>query len=660
MAAHPTRPHLLRTGTTELYLQGVNTRLAPGDPVAVVDAARADAPVGASAVSERWDLRFVAAAEARPAEGHTLVTLDRGLGDEHTPPAEVDVRVFTFRERGGLFGWNAPDARMMSEDVRNNPDLVVNQAQWAGFSFAADRARLQIDPRAVDLDREYAPVVEGGWVCLRSSTQVELYRVTQVNPAARTDFSQSSRITRVFVDNLEHLDDFGRRNTSVLLGSEELPVAEAPNPEPVSGSEVELAAHPEAPLPPARVVLVTGAREDGGQVQVIQTTVAAWDDTGVRPVVTFTDELPELHRTSVRVHANVVAATHGGTVADEVLGSGDAGRAHQRFRLGHQPLTWVPALPGGAAGTLELRVDGLRWEQVATLHAAGPLDRVYTLQRDHDGSTVVGFGDGTHGARLPTGVENVRGTYRKGIGLAGQVAAGQLSLPQTPPPGLEAVTNPAAAGGAADPDAAQDIRRLAPRTVLTLDRLVSVQDYEDYAAAFPGVGKARAVELWDGRRGFVHLTVAGTTGEVLEEAGATVIALLGSIAALQDPAHHTVVAGHDRVTFGAGLKVLVDDAWLADEVLAAVVATLATAFSFPERQFGQPVTAAEVLQRCHTVGGVVAVDLDELFRTDGRVGGIPGVVLPAAVATWDGVEATRAELLLIDPAAVAVSRMDDT
>jgi hypothetical protein len=103
-----------------------------------------------------------------------------------------------------------------------------------------------------------------------------------------------------------------------------------------------------------------------------------------------------------------------------------------------------------------------------------------------------------------------------------------------------------------------------------------------------------------------------------------------------------------------------DGAYLADEVLAAVAAALTAAFSFPERQFGQPVTAAEVLERCHAVPGVVAVDLNDQARTDGGVGGIPGVVLPAALPTWDGLQATRAELLLIDPAEITVSRMEDT
>ena len=52
----------------------------------------------------------------------------------------------------------------------------------------------------------------------------------------------------------------------------------------------------------------------------------------------------------------------------------------------------------------------------------------------------------------------------------------------------------------------------APRTVRTLGRVVSVDDYADYARTFAGVGKARGDVLWDGVRRIVHLTVAGASG----------------------------------------------------------------------------------------------------------------------------------------------------
>ena len=77
-------------------------------------------------------------------------------------------------------------------------------------------------------------------------------------------------------------------------------------------------------------------------------------------------------RATVTIAANVADATHGETVA-ETLGGGDAAQGNQRFVLRQTPLTFVrsPAAPGGAASTLEIRVDNLRWHEVPTLSSAG-------------------------------------------------------------------------------------------------------------------------------------------------------------------------------------------------------------------------------------------------------------------------------------------------
>ena len=57
------------------------------------------------------------------------------------------------------------------------------------------------------------------------------------------------------------------------------------------------------------------------------------------------------------------------------------------------------------------------------------------------------FGDGTRGARLPSGVNNLRATYRKGLGNDGNVAAEKLTQLITRPLGLKTVSNPLAAAG---------------------------------------------------------------------------------------------------------------------------------------------------------------------------------------------------------------------
>ena len=88
-----------------------------------------------------------------------------------------------------------------------------------------------------------------------------------------------------------------------------------------------------------------------------------------------------------------------------MLGAGDASKPYQGFTLRQPPLTFVrnDTSPTGAASTLALRVNDLRWDEVPFFYGRGPTERVYTTRLDDDGTTVVQFGDGIHGARLPTG-----------------------------------------------------------------------------------------------------------------------------------------------------------------------------------------------------------------------------------------------------------------
>ena len=205
-------------------------------------------------------------------------------------------------------------------------------------------------------------------------------------------------------------------------------------------------------------------------------------------------------------------ATHGETVS-EVLGSGNGSQPYQRFTLRQAPLTYVSAeTPSGTETTLQVRVNDVLWHEAPTLFGRGPRDRVYTTRAGDDGKVTVLFGDGRTGARLPSGTENVRATYRKGIGKAGNVKAGQLSLLLTRPLGVRAALNPLPAAGGDDPETLDRARRNAPLTVLTLDRIVSLRDYEDFARAFAGIAKALATWTWDGERQGVFVTVAGVDG----------------------------------------------------------------------------------------------------------------------------------------------------
>ncbi|MBX9583797.1 MAG: putative baseplate assembly protein [Gemmataceae bacterium] len=359
-----------------------------------------------------------------------------------------------------------------------------------------------------------------------------------------------------------------------------------------------------------------------------------------------------LDRPTATIAGNVAPATHGETV-EEVAGGGDAGRPFQVFALRQPPLTYVRAeTPTGRASTLEVRISDLLWREVRSLYGTGPAYRVYATRPADNNQTTVHFGDGRTGARLPSGQQNVRFKYRKGGGPDGAVRAGQLTTLLTRPLGVREVTNPLPAEGADAPEQLADARRNAPLTVTTLDRAVSLRDYEDFARAYPGVTKALATWTWDGRTKGVFLTVAGPDGVTISPGGVVATALSGSLRAAGDPFVPLRVETYRPANFTVAGTVLVHPDYEAAKVLPAVRAALRERFGFAAREFGQPVTLGEVAAAIHSVAGVVAADIDHLQRTDRTEPTDPAPRLLADLP-GGGPDATAAELLVLAPGDLA-------
>src|SRR5439155_7613323 len=183
---------------------------------------------------------------------------------------------------------------------------------------------------------------------------------------------------------------------------------------------------------------------------------------------------------------NVVKATHGET-HKEVLGNGDSSQPFQEFTFKQAPLTFVAASnPAGVDSTLEVYVNDVEWHKTDTLAGFGPKDRNFITATDDSDNTTVVFGNGTQGARLPTGTGNVKAVYRNGIGQTGNVDANQISLLQSKPLNVKEVINPLRASGGADRDSRDQARGNAPLAVMALDRLVGVKDYADFSRTFAG------------------------------------------------------------------------------------------------------------------------------------------------------------------------------
>jgi predicted phage baseplate assembly protein len=460
------------------------------------------------------------------------------------------------------------------------------------------------------------------------------------------------------------------RDTTVHAAGEPLRLADEPLGEDVHGNEIELAELYEG-LRPGRTLIVGGERSDipgvAGVTATEVVTIASADPAvdlrlpgdHVHTRLTLTADLAHRYRReTVRVLGNIVEATHGES-REEAIGSGDSDRTNQTFALWQSPLTWLADdNPLGATPVLEIRVDGVLWHEADSLAGRGPRERVHITGSTADGRTTVTFGDGIHGARLPTGHENVRARYRFGTGKAANVPADRVTQLLTRPLGVSQVTNPRPATGGADADGPALTRRTIPLAVSALDRLVSPADYEDFARSRAGIGRAAARDLFDGRRRVLHVTVAGTDDVPIAGAGeesATLRALRGALTEYGDANLPVRVDVRELVLLlvAARVKVAPDHAW--ETVEPRLRQALLRRLGFEGRELGQPARLSEVLATAHTVPGVDYVDVDiftgvpasatpeELTRLLSRPGP-PRATVPARPATYDEkVHTVRAE-----------------
>jgi predicted phage baseplate assembly protein len=624
---------------TFTYLKGVTTNLGPGDPILIVGKERRE-----KTDSERWEIRRVAEVRPDTEADRTFVRWGEPLGhvSPRVYPPGNEPKVYALRTRAALFGHNAPEWRSLPVTLRvgeKNPRADESPQTTGGATtppsfldgIYANRqddwvdAKLEEGTEHINLDAVYDAVVAGSWVVLTRPDRTgkekdpgpayaELYRVGVVGEETRADYTIAAKTTRLEISG-EQIELFSPRSTTVYAQSEELPLAGYPITTPLgpTAGDAEVTLDGEVHgLAEGRVLVVSGTTEGGTAAETVTLAGPPVTANGLSTLRLSKGLENSYRRDTVTIYANVARATHGET-RREVLGSGDASAVFQRFALREPPLTHTSApTPGGTESSLEVRVGDIEWHEVPDLYGRGPDDRVFITRMDEASRTTVHFGDGRTGARLPSGTENVRATYRKGIGTSGLVRAEQLSLLMTPVLGVRRVKNPLAAEGGNDPEPRDEARRNAPLTVLTLDRVVSLRDYEDFARAYAGIAKALAAWVWTGETREVFVTVAGPEGRPVGEG--PLENLVAAMRAAGDRHLPLRVKEYGRVSFGITAKVKVDPDHVPERVKAALEATLRERFGFEARSFGQGVALSEVVAAMQAVPGVVMVDVDELYR----------------------------------------------
>lgn len=542
----------------------------------------------------------------------------------------------------------------------------------------------------VFLERSVPDVIVGSWIVVRRTGKDTVYSVTSTVEQNRVDYATTAKVTglrlggvgKTPITTASQDTAYKVRTTQALVQSEQLalaPLAIVDVLEEVateSGQTVRRGARALVldrmvlGLTPGRTVILSGtvAPAYGSAATTTSVTnreavtLSAVIHAGGYTTLYFAENLAERYlRATVTIAANVARATHGETIGREILGSGAASLANQRFALKRPPLTHVSAAtPSGTESTLVVRVDDVAWEEVSSLYGAAPDAAVYALRTGDDGVTTVIFGDGVAGARLPTGVENVVASYRAGIGVAGEVGADKLTILQSRPLGVKSVTNPLPASGGEDRESLDDARQNAPLAVLTLERIVSLRDYEDFTRAFAGISKAQAAPVWNGHQSILHVTVASASGGEVDPSSDLYTNLVDGIAGASDGTRTVQLDSFQPLLFKVEAELYVDPARDVDEVQAAAQDALAVAFAFDARALGQRVTEAEVLAALQAVDGVIGARLAKLAyvtETGSEGSAAVGGILAARTARWDAIAGVvrPAELLTIHPAGALVT-----
>jgi len=640
-------------------------------------------------ISRKWDADILLA--LAQIQKWDLDQLSANLNQVLEAMQSPQGQAFVFEQTANCFGYNAPlwdslPVTMRYTTIAQNSS-PPNQVVDPPFPFSWEDFTVEDVSDSSDfifLDKTYSEAVPKSWIALylkkpgQQQPHTEIRQVVSNSEVAHTDFTISGKVSLLGLNagpsgsksqkesNLaglkaearlarrinppqKGLSSFPMRNTVIYCQSEPLPLAPAPIIDDISGKTITLD-RAYIGLQAGRKVVVSGERSDADSITVaeIRTLDTVTLEHGFT-VITLDKSLSYTYkRPTVSINANVAESTHGETV-QEILGSGDGTQTFQSFTLKQSPLTYISAdTPSGAKSTLQVRVNDLLWEEVPYFFGHGPDEHIYITRQDDNAVTTVTFGDGMTGSRLPTGQQNVTATYRQGIGSAGLLRPNQISLMLSRPLGVRGSTNPLAPDGAADPEQLDQARSNATLTIMSLDRVVSLADYESFARAFAGIAKALATWTWSGQQRIVLLTVAGVAGATVDPESLLYQNLQNAISKSSEPFVPLVLNSYEPVFFKIGGTVTVAPDFLKSDVAAAVEAALRTTFSFDARNFGQPVHRSEVIAAIQAVQGVQFIDLTQFYRS----GDSPNLQddLIAAVPRPGKNEFFAAQLLTLDPA----------
>ncbi len=191
----------------------------------------------------------------------------------------------------------------------------------------------------------------------------------------------------------------------------------------------------------------------------------------------------------------VATCFHGSAESDIFIGTG---LPNQQYKLPKFPVS---------SGSIKITISAQSWTQVQFFSDKLSTDKVFRISVQEDDSVIIQFGNGINGSIPPNGV-NINISYKRGGGVGFKVLANTVTRYLGNVSNVSSVNNLSNGTDGTDKEALPSIRISAPASLKTMDRCVTVDDFETETLEVPGVQQAQAREYG----GFVRIAIIPSGG----------------------------------------------------------------------------------------------------------------------------------------------------
>lgn len=220
-----------------------------------------------------------------------------------------------------------------------------------------------------------------------------------------------------------------------------------------------------------------------------------------------------------------------------------------------------------------------------------------------DGNAYMIFGDGINGL-IPGSAQDIIANYQECAGASGNLPPGSISNITgnfTLPANITLnVTNQDYASNGADFEAIGDVRNFAPRSIRTLSRAVTYQDYIDVAILCPGVGDA-AVSYCCGK--YVNVYIIPSTVGVATQALVSIVTAWLNCRKMITTAVSILPAGISKIFLTA--NIFGKQLYTENQILIEVINLLYNKFGYPFSTINGSPSVSDMIS---VMEGAVSVD----------------------------------------------------